>query len=76
MTIEHGGRAVTMAHQVEHPVVGDVVSFTATFSSPSWDRPQVSRSTLRFLSEDKLSRFLADADLVVEEQFGDWDVSR
>lgn len=72
-TIEHGGRAVTMAHQVEQPVVGDVVSFTATFSSPSWDRPQVSRSTLRFISEDKLSRFLADAGLVVEEQFGDWE---
>ncbi len=73
VTIEHGGRAVKMAHQVEEPVVGDVVSFTATFSSPSWDCSQVSRSTLRFLSEDKLGRFLADAGLVVEEQFGDWD---
>lgn len=73
VTIEHGGRAVTMAHQVEEPVVGDVVSFTATFSSPSWDCSQVSRSTLRFLSEDKLSGFLDGAGLVIEEQFGDWE---
>ena len=71
--VEHGDKAVTMAHQVEEPVVGDVVSFTATFSSPSWDRSQVSRSTLRFLSKNKLGRFLADAGLVVEEQFGDWE---
>ncbi|MXX93403.1 MAG: methyltransferase domain-containing protein [Chloroflexi bacterium] len=73
VTIERGGKAVTMAHQVEEPVIGDVVSFTATFSSPSWDWPQVSRSTLRFLSEDELGRFLADAGLVIEEQFGDWE---
>ncbi|MXZ03604.1 MAG: class I SAM-dependent methyltransferase [Chloroflexi bacterium] len=73
VTVEHGGRAVKMAHQVEEPVVGDVVSFTATFSSPSWDRPQVSRSTLRFLNEDKLCGFLDDAGLVIDEQFGDWE---
>jgi len=73
VTVEHGGKAVTMAHQVEEPVIGDVVSFTATFSSPSWDCSQVSRSTLRFLSEDKLSGFLDGAGLVIEEQFGDWE---
>lgn len=73
VTIEHDGKVVTMAHQVEKPVVGDVVSFTATFSSPSWDCSQVSRSTLRFLSEDKLSGFLDGAGLVIEEQFGDWE---
>lgn len=73
VTVEHGGKAVTMAHQVEHPVMGDVVSFTATFSSPSWDRPKVSRSTLRFLSEDKLGSFLASAGLLIEAQCGDWD---
>ena len=73
VTIEHGGKAVTMAHQVEQPAMGDVVSFTATFSSPSWDRPQVSRSTLRFLGEDNLGRFLASAGLLIEEQYGDWD---
>jgi SAM-dependent methyltransferase len=65
--------AVRMAHQVETPVEGDLVSFSATFTSPSWDAPQVSRSTLRFLDADALSSFLTDAGLVVESQFGDWD---
>ncbi len=73
VTVEHGSSTVKMAHQVEQPVVGDVVSFTATFSSPSWDQPQVSRSRLRFLSKEKLGGFLADAGLVIEDQFGNWD---
>ena len=71
--ISHGGSVVLMAHQVETPVVGDVVSFTVTYTSPSWDQPLVSRSTLRFLDVDSLSAFLSGAGLVVEEQFGDWD---
>ena len=62
-----------MAHQVDTHVVGDTVSFTATFTSPSWDQPLVSRSTLRFLDADSLSSFLSDAGLTIEEQFGDWD---
>jgi hypothetical protein len=62
-----------MAHEVAAPVDGTRVSFNATFSSPSWERPQVSRSTLRFLDAGSLSRFLADAGLKIEEQFGDWD---
>src|SRR4030042_499139 len=43
------GTVVRMAHEVETPVDGNVVSFTITFTRPKWDRPQVSRSTLRFL---------------------------
>ena len=54
-------------------VDGDVVSFTTTFTSPGWDRPQVSRSTLRFLDADSLASFLSGAGLAIEEQFGDWD---
>ena len=71
--IVHGGSVVRMAHQVETPVVGDVVSFTATYTSPSWGQPLVSRSTLRFLDTDLLSTFLSGAGLIIEEQFGDWD---
>lgn len=71
--IAHGGSVVRMAHQVETPVEGDVVSFTVTYTSPSWDRPLVSRSTLMFLDADSLSAFLSGAGLTVEEQFGDWD---
>jgi len=67
------GTVVRMAHEVETPVDGDIVSFTITFTSPSWDRPQVSRSNLRFLDADSLSSFLSDADLAIEEQFGDWE---
>jgi SAM-dependent methyltransferase len=68
-----GGAPVRMAHQVSTPVAGDVVSFTTTFTSPGWDRPQVSRSTLRFLGAASLAGFLAGAGLVIEEQYGDWD---
>ena len=71
--IVHNGRTVRMAHQVETPVTSDLVSFTITFTSPSWNRPQISRSVLRFLDADSLSSFLAEAGLTIEEQFGDWD---
>ena len=71
--IVHNGRTVRMARQAETPVTGDLVSFTTTFTSPSWDRPQLSRSTLRFLGVDALSSRLSAAGLSIEEQFGDWD---
>ena len=71
--VVHLGRAVRMAHQVETPVSGDLVSFTITFTSPSWDQPQVSRSTLRFLSAGSMRTFLLGAGLAIQEQFGDWD---
>lgn len=68
------GAVVRCWHEVQGPVVGDRVRFTATFTSPGWDRPQVSHSTLRFLDADGLASFLAGAALAVEEQFGDWDL--
>jgi SAM-dependent methyltransferase len=67
------GAVVRMAHQVEPPVQGDLVSFTTTYSSPDWERAQCSRSTLRFLDASALSSFLAGAGLEIEEQYGDWD---
>ncbi len=67
------GAVVRMARKVETPVDGKIVSFTHTFTSSTWDWPQVSRSTLRFLDADSLSSFLSEAGLVIEEQFGDWD---
>jgi SAM-dependent methyltransferase len=67
------GNVVRMAHEVETPVTGDLVRFTTTYSSPGWDRPQQSRSTLRFLDAGALGEYLSAADLVIEEQFGDWD---
>jgi SAM-dependent methyltransferase len=67
------GAIVWRVSEVETPVDGDIVSFTQTYTRPGWTRPQVSRSTLRFLDVDSLSSFLSDAGLVIEEQFGDWD---
>jgi hypothetical protein len=54
-------------------VDGDRVSFIRTFTCTAWQRPRHSRSTLRFLDLATLGAFLADADLMIEEQFGDWD---
>jgi SAM-dependent methyltransferase len=67
------GAVVRVWHEVETPVQGKLVRFTTTFTSPGWDRPQTSRSTLRFLDTESLADFLTDAGLVIEEQFGDWD---
>jgi SAM-dependent methyltransferase len=72
------GAVVQMAHQVQAVsggvLAGDgTVSFVTTYTSPDWDRPQVSHSTLRFLGASALAGFLSDAGLAVEQQFGDWD---
>ncbi|HEY5250672.1 MAG TPA: class I SAM-dependent methyltransferase [Acidimicrobiales bacterium] len=66
------GTVVRMAHQVESPVIGDIVRFTTTYTSPDWDRPEESQSTLRFLDANSLSRHLSDAGLGIEKQFGNW----
>ena len=55
------------------PPDGEFVSFSTTFTSPSWDQPRRSRSTLRFLGADRLSEFLTEAGLAVDEQYGSWD---
>jgi SAM-dependent methyltransferase len=70
--IDTTGAVVRMEHQVDPEATGDLVSFTTTFTSPGWDRPQVSRSTLRFLDVHTLTLFLSAAGLVIETQFGDW----
>ncbi len=67
------GALVRMAHEVQAPAEEGVVRFSTTFTSPGWDGPQVSWSTLRFLAADSLRGFLSGADLAIEEQFGDWD---
>ncbi|HEV7627307.1 MAG TPA: class I SAM-dependent methyltransferase [Streptomyces sp.] len=66
------GTVVRVWHEVGTPVTEDVVHFTETYSSPRWDRPRVSHSSLRFLDANSLVSFLSRAGLAVEEQFGDW----
>jgi len=73
--VDSTGAVVRCACEVDAPVRGDRVSFTHTYTSPGWDKPQQSRSTLRFLGADALSVLLTDAGMAIAEQFGDWDRS-
>ncbi|MBK1783126.1 class I SAM-dependent methyltransferase [Prauserella cavernicola] len=66
------GTLVRVEHRVETPVRGELVHFTETFTSAEWDRPRVSRSSLRFVSAPALSDLLAEAGFAVERRFGDW----
>ncbi|MFE6482788.1 class I SAM-dependent methyltransferase [Streptomyces sp. NPDC057757] len=66
------GEVVRVRHDVETPVAGDRVTFTETFEHPRWDRPRMSRSTLRFLGPAALDGFLTEAGFAVHERFGDW----
>jgi len=70
--IDATGAVVRCEYRVETPVVGGVVQSISTFTSPGWDCPEVSRGALRFLDSASLSAFLSGADLMIEEQFGDW----
>ncbi|MFE6173404.1 class I SAM-dependent methyltransferase [Streptomyces sp. NPDC056464] len=66
------GDAVRVWHEVQRPVLGDRVTFTETYDSDTWQRPRVSRTTLRFLGRDTLNRFLHAAGFNVVDQYGDW----
>jgi SAM-dependent methyltransferase len=66
------GERVRMAHQVES-VAGDLVTFTATYSSAAWEQDEVSMSTLRFLDAATLNGFLTDVGFAIERQLGWWD---
>jgi SAM-dependent methyltransferase len=71
--IDPAGIVVRWSVEVDLPVAGDVVSFTATYSSPSWELPRYSHSTLRFLDAGTVASFLQAAGLEIEAQYGDWD---
>ncbi|MGY0018446.1 class I SAM-dependent methyltransferase [Streptomyces sp. YJ-C3] len=66
---------VRIAHEVVAGFDGRTVTFDTTFSGAGWGAPEVSRSTLRFLSEGQLDVFLEGAGLVTEVRYGDWDRS-
>ena len=72
-TTDPTGVPVTATCAVEGPVEGNLVRSIMTYTSPAWDTPLVSRNTLRFVDASTLSRFLDNAGLAIEEQFGDWD---
>lgn len=65
------GAHVTVAYDVTE-VDGELVTFSATYASPSWERDRVSWSTLRFLDLDGLRHHLGAAGLAIDEVRGDW----
>jgi SAM-dependent methyltransferase len=71
-TTDAGGALVRCEYRVER-VEGSVVRSMSTYSSPAWERPEVSRGALRFIGVDALDRLLGETGLVVDERFGDWD---
>jgi SAM-dependent methyltransferase len=74
LEVEDGqGNTVRVSFQLEAPFDGRTVTFRQTYSSPAWPAPQVSRSVLRFLDAAGVARFLSEAGLVLEQQFGDFD---
>jgi len=74
--VDETGAWVRMAHQVDEPVDRDIVSFTTTYTSPRWRRPELSRSRLRFTDSGALVPLLGNAGFLIVEQYGDWDRSR
>ncbi|TXL90818.1 class I SAM-dependent methyltransferase [Streptomyces sp. IB2014 016-6] len=67
-----GSAPLRMTRQVRS-VEGDIVSFRTSLTLPGEHAPRHSDSTLRFLGADRLDAFLAEAGLVVEERYGDWE---
>ncbi|NEB80704.1 class I SAM-dependent methyltransferase [Streptomyces sp. SID14478] len=66
---------VRVGHEVVAGFDGRTVTFDTTFRGAGWRTAEVSRSTLRFLTAGELDGFLAEAGLVVESRWGDWDRS-
>ena len=69
--VDPAGRRVRISYAVES-VVGDVVTLTETTSDPDGAPLRVDRASLRFLDVDTLARFLADAGIAIEAQYGGW----
>ena len=66
------GHVVRKWHEIES-VVGDIVSYSTTYVSDSWDEPVTFQSAQRFHDADTVSSYLRDAGLAIDEQFGHWD---
>ncbi|MDT0332098.1 class I SAM-dependent methyltransferase [Nocardiopsis lambiniae] len=57
-----------------HPITPQgLVTFTSTTTSPSWDAPLTTHSTLRFLTPAHLDTLLAAAGLKTVQRHGNWD---
>ena len=67
------GATVRVATDVMRPFDGRLVSFTHTFTGTGLTTPLVSESTLRFVEAEELLSYVAEAGLIVQECYGDWD---
>lgn len=54
-------------------VDGDLVAYSTTYESDSWDEAVTFQSAQRFYSAADVAAFLSGAGLVIEEQYGHWD---
>ena len=64
------GKPVRVYYEVQ-PIVGDVVDVVENIVGDGWRRADPGR--LRFISVERLGELLAEAGLVLAEQYGDWD---
>jgi hypothetical protein len=69
--VDHQGRKLRVAHQVES-VVGDVVTLTETTATRDGTPLRVDRGSLRFLDTDGVEVALGAAGFQVEGWYGDW----
>jgi SAM-dependent methyltransferase len=73
-TRDPDGNLVRCTYRVE-AVEGEIVRTSSTYTSPAWDHPEISHGALRFIDPTTLAALLSDADLTIEQQFGNWDGS-
>ncbi|HEY9481398.1 MAG TPA: methyltransferase domain-containing protein [Micromonosporaceae bacterium] len=69
--VDADGTVIRASYETE-PIDGDVVTFTETLSSPSWDEPYAVTGRLRFLGVEALNAFLTEAGFNIDAQYGDW----
>ena len=69
--VDDQGRELRIWHEVEE-VTGDVVTLTETTADRDGTPLRVDRASLRFLDVDALADFLAEADFLIEAQYGGW----
>ena len=69
--VDASGREIRIWHEVE-AVADGVVTLTETTGGRDGTPLRVERASLRFVDVDALARFLAEADLSIEAQYGGW----
>ncbi len=72
---DDSGTTVQVRRHARIVVADDVVHIESVLTVPGSGGEQVAHSSLRFLDPETLAGFLADAGLVIDEQYGDWDRS-